>query len=127
MDDLPKALGGAKIALGFLRKENRDEFTQRSFEIPACGAFLLAERSPFHQSLFREGFEAEFFSPEDPGELCEKVERYLVNDVKRESIRNAGRAAVLSGRHTYRDRLEQLVRTFHNRGVNPTPGKAVPE
>lgn len=111
-DAFAKALGGAKIALGFLRKQNRDDYTQRTFEIPACGGVLLAERTARHQAFFREGVEAEFFDADSPAELCQKVQMLLQNDSKRESIRQAGHAALIRQKHTYQDRLEKLLETF---------------
>jgi hypothetical protein len=113
-DDLAKAIGGAGVALGFLRKENRDDYTQRTFEIPACGGVLLAERTERHTGFYREGVEAEFFNPDVPTDLCAKVSNLLDNPGRRERIRQAGYAAVLRGRHTYKDRLERLFRVYEN-------------
>jgi glycosyltransferase involved in cell wall biosynthesis len=108
-DDMSRALGGGKIALGFLRKENRDEYTQRTFEIPACGGLLLAERTETHHSLFRDGVEAVFFDPDDPAELIRSVRALLADEPRRESIRAAGRAAVTRGNHSYDDRIRDVL------------------
>ena len=40
-----KALCGAKICLAFLSKLNRDSYTRRCFEIPACGRLMFSEGS----------------------------------------------------------------------------------
>lgn len=108
-DDMAKALGGAKISLGFLRKENRDDYTTRTFEIPACGGVMLAERTPMHQQLFREGLEAEYFDAHRPDELIAKVRQLLADDSRRERIRQAGMFALERGKHTYDDRVRQVL------------------
>jgi len=115
LEQMAMALGGAKIALGFLRKENRDDYTQRTFEIPACGGMLLGERTSRQQSWFKEGIEAEYFDPESPQQLCDKVRSLLEESGKREQIREAGRRALLRQKHTYCDRLEHLLAVFAER------------
>jgi spore maturation protein CgeB len=109
MDDQCKAIGGAKIALAFLRKLNRDDYTQRTFEIPACGGLLLAERTARHASFYREGIEAEFFDPSKPDELVRKVRELLADGERRRAIREAGRRALERGHHTYSDRLIRVL------------------
>lgn len=103
------ALGGARIALCFVRRANRDGHVMRSFEIPACGAFMLAERTDEHLAVFREDEEAAFFG--SPEELVDKVRYYLAHDEARQRIAQAGYTRVTTGRHTYRDRLRELVET----------------
>src|SRR5262249_13854303 len=112
MDDLAKAIGGSAISLGFLRRKNRDELAQRSFEIPACGGLLLGERTAAHQELYREGIEAEFFDANDPEELVEKVQKLLRNPSLRQSIRLAGMRAIHMKAATYRDRLSRLISVY---------------
>ena len=111
-DDLAKAIGGAKIALGFLRRENRDDYTQRTFEIPACNGVFLAERTTRHQSFYKEDVEAAFFDPGHPDELCRKVRYLLDHEQEREDMRRAGHQALLRQRHTYRDRMLRLLELF---------------
>lgn len=115
-EDMARAIGGAKISLGFLRKENRDEYTQRSFEIPVCGGVFLAERTPAHQRFFIEGVEADFFDSESAEELIAKVKALLADNVRRESMRVAGRAAVLQQKHTYEDRIRRLMEFYNQWG-----------
>jgi spore maturation protein CgeB len=114
-DDQCRALGGAKIALAFLRKQNRDDYTQRTFEIPACGGLLLAERTARHSAFYREGVEAELFDPDDPAELIQKVRALLADPERRDAIRSAGQAAVARQHHTYRDRLLRLLEVQQQR------------
>jgi hypothetical protein len=109
LDDMCKAIGGSKIALAFLRKMNRDDYTQRTFEIPACGGLLVAERTPRHQGYYTEGVEAEFFDANNPGELVRKVRDLLADASHREALREQGFVALQRQHQTYQDRLERLV------------------
>jgi spore maturation protein CgeB len=122
MAEMAKAIGGAKISLAFLRKENRDDYTQRTFEIPACGGVLLAERTARHLDFYQEGVEAEFFDANSNDDLVSKALFLLKNDVHREKLRGAGRAALLRQQHTYEDRVARLIELYSLRcrvTVNP--------
>jgi hypothetical protein len=102
------ALNGAKIALGLLRSANRDRHTMRTFEIPACGAFLCAQRTNEHQEIFREGADAIFF--DSPLELKTQVSQYLRGDDDRVRIAMAGFNTVTLGAHTYADRILEMAK-----------------
>ncbi|MDO8504301.1 MAG: glycosyltransferase, partial [Candidatus Liptonbacteria bacterium] len=86
--DYSKSICATKINLCFLRKINRDEVTSRSVEIPACGGFMLGERTKRHSEFFKEGKEAEFFAGNE--EMLAKVEYYLGHESDRERIAAAG-------------------------------------
>ena len=101
------ALGAAKIALNLVRRANRDGHVMRSFEIPACGAFMLAERTEEHLEWFEEGKEAAYF--DSPEELVEKVRYYLSRDDERQRVAEAGHRKVTLGGNTYKDRLIQIL------------------
>lgn len=108
-EDMANAIFFSKVSIGFLCKENRDDYTQRTFEIPACKGVLLAERTTRHMHLYREGSEAEFFNSSDYDELALKTKRLLGSEAHRECLRQAGYEAVLRGHHTYQDRLTRLL------------------
>lgn len=78
----------SKINLSFLTHGNQDEYAHKSFEIAACGGFLLAERSEGHSARFEEGKEAVFFSSIE--ECVEKIRRYLPDEAARAQIAAAG-------------------------------------
>ena len=102
-----QCIWSGRINLGFLRKVNRDLQTTRSVEIPACGGFMLAERTEEHKRLFAEDIEAVYFDSEC--ELLCAIERYIKDTVRRENIAKAGRARVLKGRYDYKNRIVETL------------------
>ena len=95
-DAYREAIWRSRINLAFVTHSNRDQVAHKSFEITACGGFLLAERTPQHLACFREDEEAVFFS--DFEECRAKIERYLNDEPARAAIAAAGqRRAWTSG------------------------------
>jgi hypothetical protein len=94
--DYREALWRSRICLGFVTYLNADTEAHRSFEIAACGAFLLAERTAEHERLFAPGEEAAFFTGVD--QCAAQIRRYLDDEPARARIAAAGqRRAAQSG------------------------------
>jgi spore maturation protein CgeB len=106
-DDYARALSGSKIGLGFVRKVCPDQHTTRTFEIPACGSLLLADRTAEHQEFFEESKEAEFFASTE--ELLEKVKFYCGNASARERVAEAGHKRCIEGKYAYVHRLRAAL------------------
>lgn len=106
-EDYLRALAHARIGLGLLSKLIPETTTTRSFEIPAMGTFLLAERTDEHASLFEEGKEAEFFA--DSQELVDKARFYLANNVARDRIAIAGKDRCLRSGYSSREQLARVL------------------
>ncbi len=105
--DYTRALCSASIGLGLLSKLIPETSTTRTFEIPACGAFLLAERTDEHLGFFVEGAEAEFFGSDD--ELVAKATRYLAHPADRLRVAAAGRERCLASGYSNHDTLRRVL------------------
>jgi spore maturation protein CgeB len=103
-----KVFAGTKIALAFLSPP--DLHTARTFEIPAYGAFMLAERTPEHTSFFEEGREIACF--EGAQELRQKIDYYLSHDEERRTIAKAAHDRVIKGGHSYVDRMRRVLEVY---------------
>jgi len=80
-----KAFKKSKIVLNFIRKQNLNAHNMRTIEVPACGAFLLTEKTHDQCNvLFKQGESIECF--QDIGELVKKIDYYLNNSDKRVQI-----------------------------------------
>lgn len=104
-DNYCRALQAIQINLCFLRKKNFDQQTTRSVEIPACGGFMMAERTKEHMAMFEEDKEAVYFSSNE--ELLEKCRYYLLHDQERRSIALAGRQRCIESDYTN----ERMIKT----------------
>jgi len=106
-EDYNKALCGARVALCFLSKLNRDTYTRRCFEIPASGTLMLSEYTEDLASLFKAGEEADFFN--SPSELAEKLEIYLHDETLRARVAAAGRRRVALDEHDVVSRMRSVI------------------
>lgn len=106
-DEYAKALSGAKVCLCFLSKLNRDTYTRRCFEIPACGKVMLAERTDDLLEFFKEDEEACFFSTTE--ELVSKAQWLIDNPDIRERIAKAGQRRVWVDGHDAESRAKTLL------------------
>ncbi|MFN3405697.1 MAG: glycosyltransferase [Cytophagaceae bacterium] len=102
-----KVISGMEIALHFLRKENRDFQDSRTFEIPACGTFMIAERSYKHEEFFKEDEEAVFFDNNE--ELLKKVSYYINHPEKREKIAKNALEKSLKAGYDHKNRLLDMI------------------
>ncbi len=114
-EDYNRALCGAKIALCFFSKLNRDTYTRRCFEIPATRTFMLSEYSEDLSGLYREGLEADFFRSKQ--ELIEKLRVYLSDDDRRKSVAEAGYQRVRTDGHDVVSRMRQVLKWAAEGGV----------
>ena len=105
-EDYCKSLHAFRISLCFLRKMNFDKQTTRSVEIPACGGFMMAERTDEHLNLFKENKEAVYFSSNE--ELLEKCLYYLNNEEERAVIAQKGRDRTIISEYSN----ECVIRNF---------------
>ena len=106
-DDYARAIGGAHIALGLLSKRIPETTTTRSFEIPAMGTMLLAERTADHLALFEEDREAVFFN--GPKELQTKVQHYLSDAYARQRIAAAGQTKCHAAGYATADQFARII------------------
>jgi hypothetical protein len=106
-DDYVRVLCAARMCLCFLSRLNRDSYTRRCFEIPACGGLLLCERTDAMTHLFCENVEAVFFSTRE--ELVEKALWLRGHPDEAARIAAAGNRRVHADGHSVDDRARQFV------------------
>jgi len=105
--DYNRALCGAKIALCFFSKLNRDTYTRRCFEIPATKTLMLSEYSDDVATLYQEGAEADFFKSRD--EMMEKIKIYVGDEFARLHVAEGGHHKVLSAGHDVDSRMRTML------------------
>lgn len=114
-DEYARAIGASRINLCILseRREGAssgDQVTSRTFHIPACGGFMLHERTDELLELFTEGESVIGFGDED--ELVSAVERWLGQDAERRRIADSGLQLVRQN-HSWDHRIAAILTRHH--------------
>ncbi|APW47774.1 CgeB family protein [Rhodoferax antarcticus] len=105
--DYNRALCGAKVALCFFSKLNRDTYTRRCFEIPATRTLMLSEYSDDLASLYIEGVEADYFRNCD--EMIDKIKFYLLHPNVAQKLAVAGHIKVQRAGHDIDSRFKSFL------------------
>jgi len=110
-EEMSKVFNASKIVLSFVRDHNKELLACRSYEIPACGAFMLHKRTEKIGDIFKEGEEAEFFGSYE--ELKKKIDFYLKNGELRKKVAEAGYKKVVGGGNLFVDRIQFVIDIFN--------------
>jgi len=108
-DRLAAAVCAAKVNLGIMgiTEAMTDLTSTRTYEIPACGGFMLHERNDEVLELFEEGKEIVCFSSIE--ELVEKIIYYLAHAQERQAIATGSHARCVPA-YSYDNRMAELLR-----------------
>jgi spore maturation protein CgeB len=111
-----KAICGSLINIAILSEKRAgascgDQITSRTFHLPACGGFVLHERTDEVRALFREDDEIVCFTGVD--ELIAKVDEFLPDERRRRLIAERGRA-VVQEHHSWDERI-RVILAHHER------------
>jgi spore maturation protein CgeB len=104
-------LGGSKINLALLHERvpgasSGDRITSRTFHIPACGGFMLHQRTKDLKEIFEEDVECVAF--DDASEAVKQIKRFLGDETGRRSIAENGRRKVESA-HSWDHRAKAIL------------------
>jgi spore maturation protein CgeB len=111
-EGMARAFSAAEIVLNVIRAQNGQAHNMRTFEIPACGVFMLSTRTRDQLGWLPEGVGAGYY--QDADDLAEKVAYYLQHEDERARIAAAGHRLIVEGEHTYRVRMQRLVETLEH-------------
>jgi len=111
-DDYARAICASRICLGLLSEarpgsSSGDLITARTFQIPACGAFMLHERNAEVASYFTEDREAAFF--DSGADLAKKVRFYLGDPDQRRYVAQQGLNRARESDYSIDARMREVV------------------
>jgi hypothetical protein len=117
------ATSSATVSLCLVRRANRDGHAMRSFEIPAMAGCMVAEDTEDHRSLLGPDGEAALYFT-DEADMVERVVEVRRDSRKRDVMAQTAHRVMTDGRHTYADRLTQMLQAegLPPAGVGANPG-----
>lgn len=109
-EEMSRITQSSKINLNILRLQNKGSHNMRSFEIPACGGFMLHEIGDEVPGFFEEGRDAAYFDSAEA--LKDKIRFYLNNDKVRVEIAKSGYEKCKRNGYLYHDRAKQVLMVY---------------
>ncbi|MBN1459725.1 MAG: glycosyltransferase family 1 protein [Armatimonadetes bacterium] len=110
-DEYRQALSRARMALVLLAKINRDVWTTRCFEIPACKVAMLAPDNKHLRGLFGER-EAIYYREDDIAHLVDQAVQWSRDPEKCNQVAEAGWRRCMRDGHSEGDRARQIIRLW---------------
>jgi spore maturation protein CgeB len=111
-DSLCNVYRTAKIAVDINRMVIRNGFTQRVFDVPASGGFVITSAKPVVTEFFTtEGPDKEMVVFRSSQELTRLIDYYLSHEDERLAIAERGMKKVLSA-HTYDHRVAEMFKVL---------------
>jgi len=106
-----KAICASRINLSIMSEKrvgssSGDQVATRTFSVPACGGFVIHERTDEVLALFRENEEIVCFS--DASDLIAKIDRYLADGSRRRQIAQRGMDNVRAN-HSWDNRIREIL------------------
>ena len=106
--DMAKVCAATKVIFNLIMVENECAHSLKTFEIPACGGFMLTNRTDEQLEILEEDRHAAYYSTKE--ELLDKLDFYLKHDETRKKISRAGRERVKG--ETYDKRAEKIMKIY---------------
>jgi len=106
-----KAICASKINLSIMSEKrvgssSGDQVATRTFSVPACGGFVIHERTDEVLQLFKENEEIVCYDSID--DLISKIDLYVADDQRRSAVAARGQA-VVRARHSWDKRIGEIL------------------
>ena len=108
-EEIVNAIGAAKGIINLLRPQNiiEDSHNMRTFEVPAYGGLLIAQRTTEQEAFFEEDKEIVFF--DSPEELRDKLLYVKNNPSVVNTIKSNARNRSIRSGYSYNDRSREMI------------------
>lgn len=93
------------MVFNMVRAEHGCAHSMKTFEIPACGGFMLTNWTKEQAEFFEDDKDCVFFHTQE--EMLDRAKYYISHDAQRRRIAEAGHAAVQP--HSYVVRARQIL------------------
>jgi spore maturation protein CgeB len=107
LEDMARVVNSTKIIIDALTKEQNDRINMKNLQIPACGGFLITNRTDIILELFEEDKEIVCYDSYE--ELKVKCEYYLLHEEERKKIAINAHKKVINGQNAIIDRAKKIL------------------